>query len=485
MMPQINLGQNLAQGFQLGANIRQIQQQREAEQQAMQEQETFKTMIEAHRANPTYQSTSALMMRFPKMAEAFKSASEYQSKEAKDSDFIQGLEAFESINNGRADIAQSILDKQITAYENSGKDASSFKRMKAELDADPKGVSASLGIMLAAIDPDRWDKVTKTKIAMSEESRKAQLFDSEKSIKQSEAAIKAEQAAQEPFNTLVKIEQSVQEPLKTKELRVKADNAALQAKLDMDLKRQQIATSRANQLQSQQGVLESQARVKKLTQVQAPSDGRVVDLGLPTPARVPWANMTDEKQRNILQGAIYKTSEKELNKKLENVNKAQSAAQLAQRFIALNRRNTTGGLVDRMAQGAIGMVNADYDEMRSITAQLAPNMRQEGSGATSDYDAKQFERATLSVDKKGTANLNIAKALNAKAQAASEYQEYMQNYLTQNGTIADADRYWKEYSNKNPILDPSKPNTFELNKNRLSPEIYFSIKAEKERRGVK
>lgn len=200
-------------------------------------------------------------------------------------------------------------------------------------------------------------------------------------------------------------------------------------------------------------------------------------LGVPTPTVLPWANQTTPKDANKVKAQEISRGSKEIEKDADAAVKLQSTARDAQRFLELNKKLPTGGLMDRMAltRWAQGM-GQEYSEMESITARLAPAMREPGSGSTSDFDGKQFERATVGVDKPKKANENIAKAVVARAQQAQEYAEFRQTYLEQNGTLQGADRYWKEYANANPIFDPAKPGAFELNERRRAWGEHFKSK---------
>ena len=197
-------------------------------------------------------------------------------------------------------------------------------------------------------------------------------------------------------------------------------------------------------------------------------------LGVPAPAVLPWQNQTNPRDANKVKAAEQTRGAKEIEKDIDAAKKERDAAAAAKRFIELNDKVATGGLVDRMGvTRGLQSLGSDYAEMEAITAKLAPAMRQEGSGSTSDFDGKQFERATVGVDKPKAANKNIAQAVIARAQNAEEYADFRQTYFEQNGTLQGADRYWKEYANKNPIFDPSKPGTFELNNKRKPWSEHF------------
>jgi len=111
--------------------------------------------------------------------------------------------------------------------------------------------------------------------------------------------------------------------------------------------------------------------------------------------------------------------------------------------------------------------------MTAITAKLAPAARPPGSGATSDFDAKQFERATMGVDKLKATNDNIGNGIIARSQSAQDYAEFRASMLEQNGTLAGSTQAWNKYLNANPIFDKTKEDEFALNKNRVSYRDFF------------
>lgn len=196
-------------------------------------------------------------------------------------------------------------------------------------------------------------------------------------------------------------------------------------------------------------------------------------LGVPIPTVTPWAGQSNPKDANKVKAAEVQRGNKEVEKDSDAARKAAEAARDAERFLQLNKTVNTGGMVDKVGVGRWAQsMGSDYAEMEALTARLAPQNRVEGSGATSDFDAKQFERATVGVDKPRQANENIGKALIARAKQLNDYAEFRQTYLEQNGTLQGADRYWKQYAEKNPIFKPDAKN-FELNPSRQDWRTFF------------
>jgi hypothetical protein len=196
-------------------------------------------------------------------------------------------------------------------------------------------------------------------------------------------------------------------------------------------------------------------------------------LGVPTPTVLPWQNQSNPKDANKVKSQEISRGAKEIEKDMDAARKAAATAARAARFIELNKEKATGGALDKVPGGQWAQSFGDkYSEMLSITSELAPAMREPGSGASSDMDVKMFKDATVSVEKPGKTNENIAKAIIARSQQAQEYADFRQTYLEQNGTLQGADRYWKDYVNKNPIFKPESKE-YELNPKRKAWADHF------------
>lgn len=142
----------------------------------------------------------------------------------------------------------------------------------------------------------------------------------------------------------------------------------------------------------------------------------------------------------------------------------------AQRFLELNRETGTGGLrnfgVGIGSWGAsvgdlVGMVDPKWDAMKGITASTAPQGRVEGSGATSDYEARQMTAAFPSVEKRGDTNTLIAKRIAADQARARARASFLDTWMAQNGTLLGADRafgsWWTKYSREKGIGADAAP----------------------------
>ena len=171
-----------------------------------------------------------------------------------------------------------------------------------------------------------------------------------------------------------------------------------------------------------------------------------------------------------------KATEKQLTEMRDQSAEARSSMAPLNRFgQLLDGGQTTGGAYAIPGVPAVaGMFSPDVREMRSLADQIAPTMRQSGSGATSDFDARMFQSATVGVDKDPTTNRNIIAGRKAVAQLAQEKLAFMEAYATTNsGTLRGADEHWQRYLNANPIFDPMKPTKPTINERRRPWADFF------------
>jgi len=200
-------------------------------------------------------------------------------------------------------------------------------------------------------------------------------------------------------------------------------------------------------------------------------------LGVPTPTITPWANQSNPKDANKVRAAEVARGMKEIETDADNAKKLLGTAQEAQRFMELNAKKGTGGVSDKFAPGQfIQSFGNDYAEMQSITSRLVPGMREAGSGSTSDFDAKMFQRGTVGVDKPKETNDVIAQGYISKAKLAQDYADFRATYLEQNGTLQGANKHWSDYVNSNPIFDKAYHEVPRLNDKRVPWRDYFAAK---------
>lgn len=148
-----------------------------------------------------------------------------------------------------------------------------------------------------------------------------------------------------------------------------------------------------------------------------------------------------------------------------------------QRFKELNKAESTGPAYGLPIVGGALRAGARFtpafQEMEAIAANIAPNMRVAGSGASSDADVALFKNATVSIDKPAAVNRNIADAHIMAAQNKKDFQAFTQAFVEANGHEQGAERMWNKYLQANPIFDPEKKDTYGLNTARVGWQQWF------------
>jgi hypothetical protein len=98
--------------------------------------------------------------------------------------------------------------------------------------------------------------------------------------------------------------------------------------------------------------------------------------------------------------------------------------------------------------------NDALQRMESITAELAPLGRVAGTGAVSDFDAKQLVVQQPSIEKTKAANDQIIDYRLRAAANLKQKAEFDRAYFSANRTMQGAQAAWDEYKKANPIAAP-------------------------------
>jgi len=197
--------------------------------------------------------------------------------------------------------------------------------------------------------------------------------------------------------------------------------------------------------------------------------------GIPVPERDIYRNLTPKQREAARAKAIDNAT-----KMLDKIEVESPTAGLekdivdTRRFLEINAANQgrTGPIV-----GMTPSFSEAAKEMDAIGANMARKMRQPGEGATSDYDARMFQRMTLSTSNPYAVNRNLGLGVVAQRKDEIDKREFMREYLSQNGTLDGADRYWRQYLKDNPIFARGQEKmdirNIQLNTDRANWRDYF------------
>jgi hypothetical protein len=157
---------------------------------------------------------------------------------------------------------------------------------------------------------------------------------------------------------------------------------------------------------------------------------------------------------------------------VERVTQMQASADTAgrtasalNRFVDLNQQEPGTG-PNSLGSIAPFFRNSQSQQMAAITADLTPEQREPGSGATSNFDASMFMQALPGLDKSPAANRAISQAHGVRAQLEAQRAQVARAWL-ETGSLNGFDAAWSRYAQANPIFDPqSTPDDPRINPNR-------------------
>jgi hypothetical protein len=194
--------------------------------------------------------------------------------------------------------------------------------------------------------------------------------------------------------------------------------------------------------------------------------GRVVAQRFGVPFNdAPYRGISDEAVKPLLINNT-RAAQKTLGEFEEASSKTLKLDSDLNRFLQLNQKNPTGR--ERTILPSFG---AGYQTMEQIQASMAPENRKEGTGAVSDFDAKQLIKMSPSINNSYETNKLIASAIKAANQMARDKAKFMSDYFQANRHLNGANQAWMQYAAANPIFDPNNPS--KLNQKRVTYKQFF------------
>jgi hypothetical protein len=188
----------------------------------------------------------------------------------------------------------------------------------------------------------------------------------------------------------------------------------------------------------------------------------------------PLARINDSKRRDIEVSLLGKEAEKAIREQDDFIRAAQAEKQAMDTFeAAMERQGGSGGL-SRFTPDWVASFDPELADMMQASSFMVPKMREPGSGATSDFDAKMFEKATIGREKPTETNRRIIQARKAAADNVLNKADFLEAYRADNGHVRGAEAAWRKYLNDNPIFDKSNQKELALNPNRQDWKTYFS-----------
>jgi hypothetical protein len=190
-MPQIDIGQAMLEGLQVGSVIAKARQEQQAKQQAEQRLQSYRTELESAFSQGTPKAFLRLMTMFPEHQAAIKPTFEQLGKERQEGEIAAALPVASALLSGNSKVAKDLLQARIDATPE-GQDASGLKALSSLIDADPATAKnyALMGLS-QVMSPDKFAE-TFSKLA---ETSRAEISAPEEMRKKRAEAITAEAEA--------------------------------------------------------------------------------------------------------------------------------------------------------------------------------------------------------------------------------------------------------------------------------------------------
>ena len=168
-VPQEDFARDIAGGLQLGATIQQLQQQRAAQQLALQRTAQYQADVSTFMQNPTPQAAAALQLRYPDQYEPIAKAwaglnADQQKNELQDTYSIAS-----TLHAGRADLALQQIDDRIQAAKNSGLPTADLEALRTQVEKDPKAAYGQVLHIVSALPGG--DKILSNLSTVGKEAR--------------------------------------------------------------------------------------------------------------------------------------------------------------------------------------------------------------------------------------------------------------------------------------------------------------------------
>lgn len=175
-MPQVDIGESLIQGLQVGATFRQMQQQQAARQQAEQRLQAYRSELENAFSQGRPEAFERLMTLFPEHQAAVKPQYDRLSKVQQQNELSSVTNVRAAIETGNTQYAKQLIERQIQAAENSNADASMYKNLLEKIDIDPKMVASNIDYTLSTMLGPKEYKEWAEGISKVGETRRAEAM---------------------------------------------------------------------------------------------------------------------------------------------------------------------------------------------------------------------------------------------------------------------------------------------------------------------
>lgn len=160
-----NIAEQFMSGLKAGASFRAVSQQQEAEAMAKRQQEQYAADLQMALQNPSQSMFGAMIAKYPGQREAFRDAAKLYGEDRIEKEFWQGAEISNALESGNIPVAKQRVETILQARKNSGMPGGIYQQIFDAIEnGNPKGAQAATNFALSAADPDRFQKMIKSRL---------------------------------------------------------------------------------------------------------------------------------------------------------------------------------------------------------------------------------------------------------------------------------------------------------------------------------
>lgn len=185
MFPQQDFLRDIQGGLQLGVGLRQIQDQRAAQERALALQQQYEQDTQSAMANPTPQAFAALAVKYPQHREAFKQGWETLSADQQAVELRDMTTLAATLKSNRPDVAIKKIDERITRMKNTGQPTDQLQFLRDQVEKDPRAAYGSVLQVLSGVPGG--DKALTNLISAEKAPAELEKAEEEAKIKKVEA----------------------------------------------------------------------------------------------------------------------------------------------------------------------------------------------------------------------------------------------------------------------------------------------------------
>ncbi|WP_119690562.1 hypothetical protein [Acinetobacter soli] len=148
-------------GFNTAAQVEEVKLKQEQLALQKKQQAQMQADLADLASNPSPEGYAKVMTMYPQLSENLKRAYDTMDDGKRKAVFNTSSQVFAALSNKQEDIAKQFLTDQAIGYENAGntKDASVARGIIKLIDTDPDAARASVGMLMAGTDPDKFKDV--------------------------------------------------------------------------------------------------------------------------------------------------------------------------------------------------------------------------------------------------------------------------------------------------------------------------------------